>query len=199
LSGLFIIRDQVELQLSRARHEIPLVIFDRMLDNRGQLLYPVSDDPQAPWLADFFGNVMMVNGRVTPFLEVDPRTYRFRILNGSNARLYHLLLANRMQMMQIGSDQGLLPSPVELRRLAIAPAERADLVVDFAGHQGEQIVLKDDTTDVMQFRVSRGRVVDDSNLPHLLRSVPRLPEASAVRTRTLTLNEYKDRTGQTTL
>jgi len=47
--------------------KIPLVIFDRMLDTHGQLLYPVSDNPQAPWLADFFENVMMVNGRATPF------------------------------------------------------------------------------------------------------------------------------------
>jgi spore coat protein A len=201
LSGLFIIRDEIEdkLQLPQARYEIPLVIFDRILDIHGQLLYPVSDNSQAPWLADFFGNVMMVNGRVTPFLEVEPRKYRFRILNGSNSRLYHLRLAHGMPMMQIGSDQGLLPSQVELQRLAIAPAERADLVVDFAGHQGEHIVLKDDAVDVMQFRVSRARVVDDSHLPHLLRSVPRIPEASAVRTRTLTLNEYNDRTGQTIL
>ena len=201
LSGLFIIRDEIEdqLKLPHARYEVPLVIFDRMLDTRGQLLYPVSDDPQAPWLADFFGNVMMVNGRVTPFLEVEPRRYRFRILNGSNSRLYHLLLDNGMPMMQIGTDQGLLPSPLELRRLAIAPAERADLVADFAGHHGERIALKDDAVDVMQFRVSHARVVDDSHLPHLLRSVPRIPEASAVRTRTLTLNEYNDRTGKTIL
>ena len=201
LSGMFIIRDQVEdrLQLPRGRYEMPLVIFDRMLDTHGQLLYPVSDNPAAPWVADFFGNVMMVNGRVTPFLEIEPRRYRFRILNGSNSRLYHLRLANGMPMMQIGTDQGLLPSPLELRRLAIAPAERADLVIDFAGHQGEPIILKDDAVDVMQLRVSRARVVDDSHLPELLRSVPRLPEASAIRTRTLTLNEYNDRTGKTIL
>ena len=201
LSGLFIIRDEIEdkLQLPHARYEILLVIFDRMLDIHGQLLYPVSDNPQAPWLANFFGNLMMVNGRVTPFLEVEPRKYRFRILNGSNSRLYHLLLANGMPIMQIGSDQGLLPSPVELQRLAVAPGERADIVVDFASHQGEHIVLKDDAVDVMQFRVSRARVVDDSHLPHLMRSVPRIPEASAVRTRTLTLNEYNDRTGRTIL
>jgi spore coat protein A, manganese oxidase len=201
LSGLFIIRDAVEgkLQLPRGRHEIPLVIFDRMLDTHGQLLYPVSDNPDSPWLADFFGNVMMVNGRVTPFLEVEPRKYRFRILNASNSRLYHLLLANGMSMIQIGSDQGLLPAPVELQRLAIAPAERADLVVDFSAHRGEHIVLRDDAVDVMQFRVSRVRVFDDSELPRLLRPVPRIPEASALHSRALTLNEYDDRSGKTIL
>jgi len=201
LSGLFIIRDQFEdrLQIPRGRHEIPLMIFDRMLDTHGQLLYPVSDNPQSPWVADFFGNVMMVNGKVVPYLEVEPRKYRFRILNGSNSRLYQLLLANGMPMMQIGTDQGLLPAPVELRRLAIAPAERADLVVDFAGHQGEQIVLKDDAVNVMQFRVSRTKVLDASHLPRYLRPVPRLSEASAVRTRVLTLDEYDDLSGKTIL
>jgi spore coat protein A, manganese oxidase len=201
LSGLFIIRDQFEdnLNLPRGAYEVPLVIFDRMLDTRGQLLYPVSGDPNSPWIADFFGNIMMVNGRILPYLEVKPRKYRFRILNGSNSRLYHLLLANGLPMVQIGTDQGLLPAPVELERLAIAPAERADIVIDFGRHQGEHIVLKDDAVDVMEFRVARARVDDTSSLPRILRPVPRISEASAVRTRMLTLNEYDDLTGRTIL
>jgi spore coat protein A, manganese oxidase len=201
LSGLFIVRDQFEdqLNLPRGPYEIPLVICDRMLDIHGQLLYPVSEDPRSPWVADFFGNIMLVNGRILPFLSVEPRKYRFRVLNASNSRLYHLMLTNGTLMQQIGSDQGLLAGPVELNRLAIAPAERADLIIDFAGHQGEQLLLKDDTVEVMQFRVLRTHVTDDSSLPHTLRSVPRMLEASAVRTRMLTLNEYDDRTGKTIL
>jgi spore coat protein A len=146
LSGLFIIRDDVEdqLNLPRGVYEIPLVIYDRMLDAHGQLLYPVSDNPRSLWSAHFFGNIMMVNGRILPFLEVEPRKYRFRILNGSNSRLYHLRLTDGPPILQIGSDQGLLSEPVELNRLAIAPAERADVVIDFANHLGEQLILKDD-------------------------------------------------------
>jgi spore coat protein A, manganese oxidase len=201
LIGLFIVHDQFEneLNLPRAPYEIPLVIFDRMLDTHGQLFYPVSDNPRSPWVADFFGNIMLVNGKILPYLEVEPRRYRFRILNGSNSRLYHLLLNNGLPMMQIGTDQGLLPAPVEVTRLAIAPAERADVVIDFAGHQGEHIELKDDTVGVMQFRVGRAKVQDTSSLPRILRPVPRLIEANAARTRMLTLDEYDDRTGKTIL
>jgi spore coat protein A, manganese oxidase len=201
LLGLFMVRDRFEdqLNLPRDAYEIPLVIFDRMLDIHGQLLYPVSDNPRAPWVADFFGNVVMVNGRIRPYLQVEPRKYRFRILNGSNSRLYQLLLANGTPIMQIGSDQGLLTAPVELKQLAIAPAERADVIVDFAGHQGEHIILKDDTVDVMQFRVARGKTRDPSSVPRTLRPVARIPEAAAVANRMLTLNEYDDLTGKTIL
>jgi spore coat protein A, manganese oxidase len=201
LLGFFIVRDRFEdqLNLPKGVYEIPLVICDRMLDTRGQLFYPVSDNPRSPWVADFFGNVMMVNGRILPYLQVEPRKYRFRILNGSNSRLYHLLLPNRMPMIQIGSDQGLLAAPVELKQLAIAPAERADIVIDFAGHQGEHVTLKDDVVDVMQFRVLRGKTQDSSSISRTLRPVARLSEASAVRNRMLTLNEYQDLTGKTIL
>ena len=108
LFGFFIVRDRFEEQLNlpKGPYEIPLVIFDRMLDTHGQLWYPVSDDPRSPWVADFFGNVMMVNGKILPYLQVEPRRYRFRLLNASNSRLYQLLLSNGMPMMQIGSDQG---------------------------------------------------------------------------------------------
>src|SRR5262249_30567372 len=144
-------------------------------------------------------NIMMVNGKILPYLQVEPRKYRFRILNGSNSRLYHLLLANGLRIIQIGTDQGFLSASVELDRLAIAPGERADIVVDFAGYHGENIALKDDTVNIMQFRVGRAGVRDPSNVPHALRPVPAIPEASAVRTRMLTLDEYQDRTGETFL
>lgn len=201
LLGLFIVRDRFEnsLNLPHGPYEIPLVVCDRMLDTHSQLLYPVSSDPRSPWVADFFGNIMMVNGKILPYLEVEPRKYRFRILNGSNARLYHLLLASGLPMTQIGSDQGLLSAPVEVKRLAIAPAERADIVIDFAGLEGAKVILKDDSVDVMQFRVARTKVSDSSSVPRSLRPVPRLAEASAVRTRTLTLDEYDDRSGKTIL
>ena len=201
LIGLFIIRDRFEdaLNLPRGKYEIPLVICDRMLDTHGQLYYPVSPNPRSPWVADFFGNIMTVNGKILPYLQVEARKYRFRVLNGSNSRLYNLHLANGLPMTQIGSDQGLLPAPVELNQLIIGAAERADLIIDFSGHQGAHIVLKDDAVDVMQFRVARSKTHDPSNLPQALRAVARIPEASAIRTRTLTLNEYDGPNGEAVL
>jgi spore coat protein A len=201
LIGLFIIRDSFEdhLNLPRGKYEIPLVICDRMLAIDGQLYYPVSPDPHRPWVADFFGNIMTVNGKILPYLEAEPRKYRLRILNGSNSRLYGLHLANGPRMKQIGCDQGLLPAPVEIKQLTIDAGERADVVIDFAGHEGSHLVLKDGVVDVMQVRVGHKKVRDSSSLPGVLRPLSRIAESSAIRTRTLTLYEYDDRSGETIL
>ena len=122
------------------------------------------------------------NGKLFPYLEVEPRNYRLRLLNASNGRFYHLSFSSGLRFHQIGTDQGLLEAPVPLSSLALAPAERADLIVDFSAARGEQIVLKNDAGVVMQFRVSGNPAEDPSSLPAVLRTVPRIPEAEAVKT-----------------
>ena len=197
LLGSFIIRDEVEasLNLPAGRYEIPLTIVDRMFDRDCQLYYPVSADPDSPWITEFFGDAILVNGKVFPYLEVGPRKYRFRVLNGANGRFFHLSLTNGLPFHQISTDTGLLPAPLELRSLLIAPAERADLVIDFAGHDGKAITLKSDTIDVMQFRVSQSKTSDTSSLPAKLRPVPKIAESEAVKTRTLSLMQWNDMAG----
>ena len=197
LIGAFIVRDEVEagFNLPGGRYEVPLIIYDRMFDRNSQLYYPVSANPDSPWITEFFGDTMLVNGRIFPYLEVEPRKYRFRVLNGANGRFFHLSLANRQTFHQIGTDTGLLPSPIELSSLLLAPAERADLVVDFAGHAGEAISLKSDTLDLMQFKVLRGKPNDSSRLPAKLRPVTRIAESESVKTRMLTLIERDNLVG----
>jgi spore coat protein A len=204
LLGAFFIRDSVEeaLNLPKGKYELPLILYDRLLTREGQLLYPVSPDPQSPWVPEIFGNAILVNGKLFPYLEVEPRKYRFRILNGSNARFYNLSFvenatgnSTEMPFHQVGTDQGLLPAPVPLTNLEIAPGERADLVVDFSEHRGTNLVLKNDAVVVMQFRVSAQKVTDTSSMPSSLRSVPKIPESRAVQTRLLTLNEYVNKAG----
>jgi spore coat protein A len=196
--GLFLIRDDFEeaLNLPKGPYEIPLVIYDRLLRQDGQLDYPVSGDPAKPWVPEVFGDVMVVNGKAFPFLSVEPRKYRFRVLNASNGRFLHLSLSNGETFHQIGTDQGLLAAPVPLDRSLLAPGERADLVVDFIGHPGEQIVLKNDAFQVMQFRVGHGKVSDNSSLPAKLRPVPKIQETAAVKTRPLALLEKMTMTGE---
>ncbi len=204
LLGTFFIRDGVDdaLNLPKGKYELPLILYDRLLTHEGQLLYPVSPDPQSPWVPEIFGNAILVNGKLFPYLEVEPRKYRFRVLNGSNARFYNLSLVenasasdNEVPFHQIGTDQGLLSAPVPLTNLEIAPAERADLVIDFSQHRGVHLVLKSDAFVVMQFRVSSQKVTDTSSLPSALRTVPKIPESRAVQTRLLTLNEYVNKAG----
>jgi spore coat protein A len=126
---------------------------------------------------------------------VQPRKYRFRILNAANSRFYFLSLGNDVSFQQIGSDQGLLAAPVALTRLAIAPGERADVVVDFAAHRGQRLLMNNLFVPLMQFRVAAESVADPSALPPILRSIPQIAETDAIRTRQLTLEEVDNLLG----
>ncbi|MGB6308391.1 MAG: multicopper oxidase domain-containing protein [Steroidobacteraceae bacterium] len=198
LLGLHVIRDPVEeaLNLPAGRYEVPLVLFDRDLKRDGQLSYPVSADPERPWVPEAFGEAQLVNGKIFPYLDVEPRKYRFRVLNGANGRFYRLSLSPTVEIHQIGSDQGLLAAPIAVSSVQLAPAERADLIIDFAGHQGTQVLLVSDSFALMQFRVSASQVRDSSDLPAILRPVPRIAESSAVQTRRLTLDETTNRVAE---
>jgi spore coat protein A, manganese oxidase len=192
LFGAAILRDKVEddLNLPSGKYEVPLMIFDRLLTPDAQLYYPISEKPGAPWIPELFGDAILVNGKLSPYLEVEPRKYRFRVLNASNARFYHLSLSNGLPLHQIGTDQGLLPAPVTAKAIMMAPAERIDIVVDFADCRGEQVILRSDSFNIMQFRVSNAKVSDTSSLPAQLRPVPKMAESEATKTRLLTLDEY---------
>lgn len=194
LFGVFFVRDAVEdgLNLPNGKYEIPLVIYDRMFDRQGQLYYPVSDNPKSPWIPEFAGDAILVNGKLFPYLDVEPRKYRLRLLNAANARFLDLSLSNGQAVYQIGTDQGLLPATVPVQQLSIAPGERADMIVDFSDHRGERIVMKNEAFTVMQFRVSPKVVPDRSSLPSTLRSIKQLVESTAIKTRMLTLVEVDD-------
>ena len=210
--GLYLLRDEHEdsLGLPGGRYEVPLIIQDRFFNRDGSLLYPVQTpgdpDPRVPpvWIPEFFGDTVLVNGTIWPFVEVEPRKYRFRILNASNARFYRMTLQESSVtgqplgrpgplFHQIGSDGGLLPAPVTRTQLLIAPAERQDVVIDFSGLEGKTFVLDNNAPapfpdgadivppDVMLFKVNRRlQGPDRSRLPATLNSVPLINPASAV-------------------
>ena len=229
LAGLYNIRDEVEdaLNLPSGDFEVPIVIQDRLFTEDGSLFYPsVSPVPTAPVpsiIPVLFGNVTVVNGKTWPYFEVEPRKYRFRVLNGSNSRPYRLRLVpdaapdTSLPFHQIGTDGGLLDKPVPVGKLVngspkgpqvtVAPAERADIVVDFSSFSpGDVITMKnlgindfpttDSVTFIMQFRVVESSGADTSDLPATLRPVPRLDPADAVMTRNLTLDLTKDEYGR---
>jgi spore coat protein A len=191
LMGWYLLRDDEEaaLGLPGGDYEIPLLIYDRSFTPDGQLFYPNPPDEGA-WAQEFLGDAMVVNGKVQPFLNVEPRRYRLRIANTADSRFFSLALSNGQEFHVIGSDQGLLPAPVATKRLVIAPAERADIVLDFKAARGERINLISDSLELLQFRVGSTPVADNSRLPPTLRPVVRIPEAQAIRTRLMTLNEF---------
>lgn len=203
LTGLYLIRDGEEdaLGLPGGAHEIPLLIQDRNLDTdddgalTGRLLHKIEDGTN-----EFFGPFTLVNGTIWPHLDVAARQYRFRVLNGSNARTYRLVLLDGAgrpvpdAVKQIGTDGGLLGAPVDLPPggLTLAPAERADLIVDFRAFRGTRLTLvntagapfgNDPATlppgtpdpanrlphpEVLQFRVGHAAVADPFVLPATL-------------------------------
>ncbi len=155
LAGFYLLRDPADTlatQLPSGPYEIPLAIQDRTfkvtdpVTGRNDLWFPdvglnIADHPY--WVPEFFGNTIMVNGKVWPNLDVEPRQYRFRLLDGSNARFYKLSFSNKMSFIQIGSDGGYLPAPVTLTELSISPGERADILVDFSKvPAGTRIILQ---------------------------------------------------------
>lgn len=194
MQGLFFIRDAIEdgLNLPRGKYEVPLLVYDRNLRPDGQLDYPTSGNPKSPWVPEVFGNAILVNGKLFPYLDVEPRKYRFRLMNGSNGRFYRFSLGKGLTFQQIGTEQGLLSSPIPSQRLVMAPAERVDFVFDFSAHAGEKLLLRSDAFDIMEFRVATKGAPDTSVLPQTLRPLARLSESRAIKTRRLTLDERMD-------
>jgi len=208
LAAAYILRDQHDtgdepnpIGIPGGAYEIPLVIQDRQFNPDGTFLYPTSDIPGAVWIGEYFGDVMLVNGKVWPFLEVEPRLYRLRILNGCNARILNLDIGSA-RMWQIGAEGGMWDIPVPIRRILLAPAERADVLVDFSSLAGETLPVKNlqppkpvvtpapPLTQVMQLRVgTRVSRPGPSAIPtHLPGRAANLPDRVA-GTRYITLNE----------
>ena len=261
LAGFYFIRDGRDTGLSSnpitlpsGPQEVELMLQDRQFDTKGQLYFPDSDNPanlNGPpanpdkhpfWIPEFFGDVITVNGKSWPVMEIQPRRYRFRFVNGSNARFYILQMFNQAgvdmhvngtpgpAIWQIGSDGGLFNQPIKLddpahganacagspvgsnsdigagaKCLFLAPAERADVIVDFAGMSGKTFTLKnfavipfpsggpvgfgapDATSDglVMQFKVDKALVGTDTTFNPAVTTHPPLRAAPIVNIKSI--------------
>ena len=216
LAGFYLIRepqngnDNVAPLLPTGKYEMPLVIQDRMFNTDGSFNYPsVGVEPTIHpyWVNTFLGNAIMVNGKVWPNMNVDRGQYRLRLLNGSNSRFYNLSFSNGMSFILIGNDGGYLKAPVTLTSVLLAPAERADIIVDFSSLAiGEKVILsntslilntvteKQTVGQIMQFTTTDQTAPLPFNLaqapnpfnPTLTASsFPTLPTATKQRTLTL--------------
>lgn len=208
LYGPYIINDSDNILdypgriLPSSEYDIPLVLKDYTFNDDGSLWFPNQGDlPEVHpyWSPEFFGETNVVNGKVWPNLNVKRRLYRFRLLNGANARFYNLYFSNNMEFIQIGSDGGYLPEVAPLRELLIAPGERADILVDFSKLEpGTKIVLENNanapypdgqgnfdsetTGKVMQFTVMDTCEEEPNKLPQKLNEIPVLKPNAPNRT-----------------
>jgi FtsP/CotA-like multicopper oxidase with cupredoxin domain len=196
LQGMFLVTDRRErrLGLPHGAYDVPLHITDRSLTADNQLTDPFPahhgmhdwmTGPTAPPNDATVGKRILVNGQFAPYLTVKPGRYRLRMLNAATFSAYDLALSNGRPFTQIGTGNALLPRSVERPDILLGPAQRADVVVDFSGLEGQDVILstvpRTDTTDgtgsrsaaIMQFRV-RGTAHQDSRVPKRLRAVPAL-------------------------
>lgn len=214
LAGLHIVRDDWEdsLGLPAGQRELPLMIADRAFAADGSLEYPALDPTlrerpgvRGALLAGVLGDAILVNGAPWPLAEVDAARYRLRILNASNARHYELEAVTddgrRLDLVQVGADQGLLAAPVTHRLLPMAPAERYDVIIDFADVPvGGRIRIVNRlgsgrTRDVMAFRVAR-KITDDSRIPRVLsKDLPTWHRADAARVREMSFRAGRMHSG----
>jgi spore coat protein A len=207
LAAAYILRDEFDTGLEPnpigipgGPYEIPLVIQDRQFNHDGTFRYPISDIEGVTWIGEYFGDTMLVNGKVWPFLDVEPRMYRFRVLNGCNARILSLDIGGP-RFWQIGAEGGMWDVAVPVSRMVLAPAERADVLVDFTRFAGQTLVIKNhrpprpvatpapSLEQVMQIRVGttisrRGPTLIPSTLPGRKADL-----GIPVQTRYITLNE----------
>ena len=221
LAGFYLLRDNADVlrhMLDSRTYEMPIVIQDRLIQDDGNFYFP-ADEATNPtvhpyWSPEFFGDTIMVNGLVWPNMDVNRGTYRFRLLDGSNARFYNLTLVdtstgNLLPFTQIGTDGGYMKSPVMMTNLTIAPGERADILVDFSGlSAGTKVLVKnsanapypdgdpvdENTAQIMQFTVTNKKMATPLKLPQILnsdldREWPTLPDPT--NTRVLTLWEVQ--------
>ena len=168
LAGAFIVNDTEEgvLGLPSGAYELPLIIRDANVDKSGNLIYN-------PRTSGFVGQIALINGTRDPKLDVDTALYRFRVLNGANARLFKLALSNGALFNLIGNDGGLLASRVQVAQIEFSPAERLDLIVDFRGLAvGTKVMLQDLNSgwNLLEFNVARQISVSGS-IPTTLSSI----------------------------
>ncbi len=212
LAGFYLIRDFLEkrLNLPEGPYEIPLLIQDKQFNQDGSLYYPDNatppvDNPVPSTPSFFFGNTISVNGKLWPYLEVEPRKYRFRILNGSNLRPYELKLSNGGVFHQIGTDLGLLHHPVDINSFIMEPAERMEVIIDFSEYKGQEIILQNIAQGppspgmdvIMKFKVGKELTCPDtSTIPHELMPQHKINPKLAIKERTMILDETTDHYGR---
>jgi len=207
LAGFYLIRDpknpldSKESVLPSKEYEIPIMIQDRSFNTDGSFNFPnvgVNPEVHPYWMPEFFGDTIMVNGSIWPNLNVKRHQYRFRLLNSSNARFYNLEFSNKMSFTQIGTDGGYLAKPVKLNSLLLAPAERADILVDFSSLENRtELILTNNakapfptgdlpdpltTGQIMKFTVLDSSAIKPEKLNINLNNIPKLKVNSKVRT-----------------
>ncbi|MBE0450782.1 MAG: multicopper oxidase domain-containing protein [Clostridia bacterium] len=186
LAGMIIVEDENSKSLNLPDdygiNDIPLIIQDRSFNQEGDFVYVDN------MMDGAFGEYILVNGAITPNLEVDQVKMRFRVLNGANARNFNLRLEDNNEFHQIASDGGLLESPINMESLFVTPGERAEIIIDFSDYsKGDVVRLLNDNELVMTFIVGE-EVEDTTEMPDTLAVIEKMDESLATNVKTIVLD-----------
>jgi FtsP/CotA-like multicopper oxidase with cupredoxin domain len=179
------------------KYDVPLMLADRVFDpNTGLLIFDLFN------FDGILGDKFLVNGKIQPFFEVEPRRYRFRILDGGPSRFYQLFLTDQganthIPFWQIASDGNLLPHPINVDNVIVAVAQRMEVIIDFRAWAGKTLYFENRLEQVdgrgptgntlpagagnfiMQFRVKGTAVADNSVDPATQPTYYALPDRTA--------------------
>lgn len=140
-AGFFIVEDDNELQygLPTGEYDIPLLIQDRHSIYQPQFNYSPSNMDR---MLGYLGDVPLVNGTPEAFFEVQRTLYRFRLLNGSNARVYKIAFSDNSPFWVVATDGGLKDEAVQMDSVFLSPGERLDILFDFLTYSvGNSVTL----------------------------------------------------------
>lgn len=201
--------------LPRKRFDRQLVVMDKSFTKSGYIhITSTGNNPDIhpEWQPEYFGNVIIVNGKAWPYMKVQKRKYRFRIINASNARFYRFALDDGTNFTQIGADSFYLEAPVTLKSVLVAPSEIVDVVIDFSKAKNNTVILTNDAAypfpdgdmpdersgKVMKFLMKDKYVEDKACIPDQLEPIQKLTEKDAVRSRNIVLYEFDSASGEPT-
>ncbi len=208
LAGMIIVEDEeqgVALPDNYGIDDIPLIVQDRRFNKDGSLDYMSRYEDTVMGLQ---GDTILVNGTLNAHFQASTRLVRFRILNGSNARTYRFTFSDNRDFLQIGSDGGLLEAPVNIKQLELAPAERAEIVVQFNPSESLKLLSIARPSSFAEFPGSMSHMMrtlnaqdfdiltlsadpqlyDNGEIPSHLTSISRLPESTATNSRSFLLS-----------
>jgi FtsP/CotA-like multicopper oxidase with cupredoxin domain len=195
LAGFIIIEDEeskkLDLPKRYGKDDIPLVFQDRFFHKSGDFYYQPS---MMQTMMGYNGNVFMTNGVVNPYIDVEAKELRLRLLNGSNSTMYNLKFNDNRAFKQIVTDNSFLEKPVSMNSIILSPGERAEIIVDLTNSYGNSFYLGDAIQNkiFVKLNVSK-KAMTETKLPSILTKLEKYDESEAIRTRSFTLSAMRGR------
>jgi len=190
LAGLIIIEDEESQSLDLPKNygvdDIPLVLQDRFFDKNMQLLYAPN---MMQTMMGYKGNTFVTNGVLNPYIDVENKEIRLRLLNGSNSTVYNLKFNDSRMFHQIATDNSFLEKPVAMKYLRLSPGERAEIIVDLSNDFGKEIYLEEygQQKAFVKLSVSK-KAISSTSMPEVLTTLTKYSPDDAVKTRKFTLS-----------